>query len=622
MSRKRKRAIDTQQRVRTQDAYRNQAARLGFGTPNLLEATEYPLTRLTQNWQLLNSLYRSHWLIRRIIDVVPGDMLKNWIRITSQMPPDALKRFDTLVRKTQLKKRLLEGLRWGRLYGGAAGVFLIEGQGDMLAEPLDLDTVMPGTFKGLLVLDRWSGITPLSTELVTDLNDPDFGLPDRYIISTETISRGVEVHHSRLVRFPGRDLPFWEKQQEMYWGASEVEHVFDELKKRDNTSWNIASLVFNANLRVMKIEDLQQIFTTLDEQSIQDIYNVVRAQNWLMSNTGTQLLGKNDSFETFQYTFSGLDKVYENFMLDLAGAAEMPVTKLFGRSPAGLNATGESDNQNYDESISEKQESYLRDPLDKLLPVLFMSEFGAIPDDLDYIFNPVRTPNAKESADLASSRTTAAKDVYLAGGISQKILLKELRQMSEDTGMWTNITDEDIEMADDTTQQGEMLPDMDDIELSDPGLTTDADFREEEHPRDKNGKFGSGNGETRKKGSNGPEKSSIIYSNIEKELRDKDLLKPSERVMEPKPVTIKTVSNHAEERLHLRGITVEDAQHYVDTALVMVQQSKDKFAYLATDGFSYVLESGRLISVVPEINFDSGAKSKVEVIKRWLTKKE
>ncbi len=459
MSRKRK-TRRTTDAVKTKDAFRNQPARLGFGTPNLLEATEYPMTRLTQNWQLLNSLYRSHWLIRRIIDVVPGDMLKNWIKITSQMPPDALKRFDSLVRKTQLKKRLLEGLRWGRLYGGAAGVILIEGQGDMLAEPLDLDTIMPGTFKGLLVLDRWSGITPLSTELVTDLNDPDIGLPDRYIISSETITRGVEVHHSRLVRFTGRDLPYWEKQQEMYWGASEVEHVFDELRKRDNTSWNIASLVFNANLRVMKIKDLEQMLTTLDEQSVQDIYNIIQAQNWLMSNTGTQMLGAGDEFQTFQYSFSGLDKVYENFMMDLAGAAEMPVTKLFGRSPAGMNATGESDMQNYYDKIEGDQDTYLGSNIDRLLPILFMSEFGAIPDDLDYLFNPVRRPSVSESTDLASKRTTAIKDVYDSGLISQKTGLKELRQMSEDTGMWTNITNEDIEKADDTTQQGEMLPDL------------------------------------------------------------------------------------------------------------------------------------------------------------------
>jgi len=622
MSRKRKNTRRTMDAVKTKDAYRNQAARLGFGTPNLLEATEYPLTRLTQNWQLLTSLYRSHWIIRRIIDVVPGDMLKNWIKITSQMPPDALKRFDNLVRKTQLKARLLEGLRWGRLYGGAAGVILLEGQGDMLHEPLDLDTVMPGTFKGLLVLDRWSGITPLSTELVTDLNDPDIGLPDRYIISSETINRGVEVHHSRIVRFTGRDLPYWEKQQEMYWGASEVEHVFDELRKRDNTSWNIASLVFNANLRVMKMKDLEQIFTTLDEQAIQDIYNVIQAQNWLMSNTGTQLLGSSDEFQTFQYAFSGLDKVYENFMMDLAGAAEMPVTKLFGRSPAGMNATGESDMQNYDDGIEEKQESYLRPSLDRLLPILFMSEFGAIPDDLDYQFNNVRKPRAKESTDLASTRTTAVQGVYESGLISQKIALKELRQMSDDTGMWTNITDDDIEKADDATQQCEMLPDLNDLGLHDQPLTTDADFKEEDHPRDKDGKFSGGSkGNSSKNDSNECSESSIIYSGIEHELKEKQLLNPSECVMEPKPVKIKAASRHAEERLKQRGITLADAQHYVDTAMVMIQQSPDKFNYVAKDGCSYVLESGRLVSVIPKANYDPEMRQKVEVIESWLKKK-
>lgn len=457
---KRKQNTKTTDAVKTNDAFRNQQARLGFGTSNHLEATEYPMTRLTQNYQDLNSLYRNHWIIRRIIDVVPGDMLRNWIKITSQLPPDQLKRFDRLVRTTKLKPRLLEGLQWGRLYGGAAGVILLEGHGHMLDEPLDLDMVMPGTFKGLLVLDRWSGIQP-SSDLVTDLSDPDFGLPDSYIIYSDMFSKGLKVHHSRIVRFTGRNLPLWEKQQEMYWSASEVEHVFDELKKRDNTSWNIASLVFNANLRVLKMKDLEQVMTTLDEQSVKDIHNVVQAQNWLMSNTGMQLLGANDDFQTFQYTFSGIDKIYENFMMDVAGAAEMPVTKLFGRSPAGLNSTGESDTDNYDSSIEEKQETYLRSPLDRLLPIMFMSEFGAIPDDLEYHFNNVRKPKAKESTDLGSTRTAAVKDAFTSGLISQKTGLKELRQMSEDTGMWTNITDEDIEKADDTTQSGELLPDLD-----------------------------------------------------------------------------------------------------------------------------------------------------------------
>ena len=63
----------------------------------------------------------------------------------------------------------------------------------------------------------------------------------------------------------------------------------------------------------------------------------------MMNNNSIQILGENDSFETHQYTFGGIADTYDRFMMDVAGAAETPVTKLFGRSPAGMNATGESD---------------------------------------------------------------------------------------------------------------------------------------------------------------------------------------------------------------------------------------------------------------------------------------
>ena len=190
--------------VKTTDAFQNPLTRSGAFMPNVLESTMYPLTRLSRNWQLLNSLYRSHWVIRRIIDVIPSDMLKNGYKILSQMPPDQLKKVTQLERQTKLTLKIKEGLRWGRLYGGAAGVILIDGHDDILDEPLDYDMVMPGSFKGLLIVDRWSGIS-VDEELVTDISDPEFGLPKYYTITTEGMERGIRVHHSRICRFMGRD---------------------------------------------------------------------------------------------------------------------------------------------------------------------------------------------------------------------------------------------------------------------------------------------------------------------------------------------------------------------------------------------------------------------------------
>lgn len=367
--------------VQTRDAFQNPIARTGAFMPNQLEATNYPMTRFTRDWQTINSLYRSHWVVRRIIDTIPEDMTKNGYKIISQIDPDKMRAIETVFRRTSTYKNLLLGLKWGRLYGGAGGLIIIDGQEDALDQPLELDQVMPGSYRGLLILDRWSGISP-TEELVEDPSDPEYGLPKSYLVTSDVLPNGIRVHHSRIIRFTGRQLPYLEELAENYWGASELEHVIDELKKRDNVSWNIASLTFMASLRVMKLEGMGQIFALGDTKAQEDLYATIQAMNALMNNNSIQVLGDKDSYETHQYTFGGVGEVYDRFMMDVAGAAETPVTKLFGRSPAGMNATGESDMQNYYDAIETEQENELRPIYDKLFPVIFMSALGGVPDDL------------------------------------------------------------------------------------------------------------------------------------------------------------------------------------------------------------------------------------------------
>lgn len=438
----------------TKDAFANTVARLGFGTPNLLEGTEYPITRLTQEYNLMNSLYRSHWIVRKIIDCIPEDMCKNWISIKTQMDPEDLKRFDKVQRTTRIKRDILKALKWGRLYGGAGAVIIIEGHENILDEPLKYDSIMPGSFKGLIATDRWTGLSP-SSEIIEDVSSPDFGLPKYYEWFSET-GEMTKVHHSRILRFIGRELPLLERYSEIGWGASEVEIIYDELKKRDNTSWNIAQLIFLANLRVLKMDGLGEALAVGDERSQKDIYNVVSQQNQLMNNMGLCLMDREDVFETYQYTFAGLNDIYQSFMLDISGAAEIPVTKLFGRSPAGLSATGESDMQNYYDMIGQKQGSQLEPALDKLLPIMAMSEFGYIPNDLDYEFNPIAEQSEDELANIVDKKTTSIINAYESGIITHKVALNELKQMSDSTGMFTNITDKDIDNADDEFEIGDI----------------------------------------------------------------------------------------------------------------------------------------------------------------------
>ena len=80
------------------------------------------------------------------------------------------------------------------------------------------------------------------------------------------------------------------------------------------------------------------------------------------------------------------------------------MTKLFGRSPSGLNATGESDLKNYYDYVDSQREAKVRPVLQKLLPVLAMSAWGFVPDDLDFTFPPLWTPTATETAEIALKR--------------------------------------------------------------------------------------------------------------------------------------------------------------------------------------------------------------------------
>lgn len=629
-------------RARALDAFTNVLARLGAGTPNLLEGTEYSLQRLSRDLNQLNALYRESWIIRRIIDVIPSDMLKNWITITSGIDPDVEKKLSISLRRTQLIDKLKRGMQWGRLYGGALGVMLVKHQGYDLSQPLRLDWIMPGDFAGLLIFDRWNGVNP-SSELIEDISDPDYGYPKYYTVTDPAGGGSVKIHHSRVIRFTGNTLPFWEEIAEMQWGASVVESVFDELKKRDNVSWNIAQLTFMANIRVLKMQDLGQLLAATDNESQAELLRTLEAQNMLLNNMGMQVMDAADGLETHQYTFGGLADCYQQFIMDISGAAEIPVTKLFGRSPSGLNATGESDLQNYYDMIAEKQEAVLRPILNKVLPPFIISTIGSLPEDFDFDFDPVAEPSDKERADLAKCGTDNVVAAYNAGLISQRTALQELKQQSERTGVWTNITDEDIERASDSVEppgeMGGMFGGMGGGEAagavgSEESLQQarapvrqgvgDSEWEESEHPRDKDGKFSSAGGNSDLNSSVEDVKIKLAkakkYPELTRQLQSLGLASPRDEAMEPVRIQIVDPGIHGTEQLKSRGVTLDEAQSFVDNAFIMFKQSSDKYLFISDDGSSVVIENGRLSTVYPRWKYDPRQLKKIEVIKEWMQK--
>lgn len=426
--------------VSVQDAFSNPLFRLGYGSQSPLEATEYPLTRMTDNYALLNSLYRDNWVVQNVVGIIPDDMTKKWFAPAGAVGPEHLKELERVQRVTALRERVNEGLRWGRLYGGAAGLIMIRGQEGMLGQPLELESIYPGTFQGLYILDRWQGVVP-GMELVFEGGEP---VPTYYSITDARGNTVAKVHHSRLVRFTGRDLPFLERVAELYWGESEVEALYNDVVKHDNVAANMAALTFRANVDTMEVQNLDQLFSVTSGEQQRRFWNVMQAQSVMKSNFGMQLVNRGDQIKNTQYTFTGLQEVYDSMCLDLSGASRIPVTKLFGRSPAGMNATGESDLRNYYDYVDTLREAKLRPILEKLLPVLAMSAWGAVPDGLDITFPPLWTPTAAEVAEIALKKAQAIRDTFQAGLFRADTAQRELKKLADETGMFDSISEEEI----------------------------------------------------------------------------------------------------------------------------------------------------------------------------------
>jgi hypothetical protein len=143
--------------------------------------------------------------------------------------------------------------------------------------------------------------------------------------------------------------------------------------------------------------------------------------------------------ENLPYNFAGLPEIYDRFMMEIAGAAEIPATKLFGRSPQGMNATGESDTRNYYEMITSLQERMLRPALEKLLPVMAISCWGYVPEDMTILFEPVMPMSGEDKMKLAGEHGRLVMEMVKGGIITAEEARAEISKMSRRTGIFGGI---------------------------------------------------------------------------------------------------------------------------------------------------------------------------------------
>lgn len=437
----------------TQDTYANFLASVGMQTRNLSAGSTYQFRMLTRERILLEMMYRGSWVCGVAVDLVADDMIKQGIDYHGTLPPDDGETLDAALVNTGTWASLNELIKWGRLYGGCIAVIMIDGQD--VTEPLRMDSVGPGSYQGLCVLDRWM-IEPSLNELVTDPG-PDLGHPKYYKCTSGVAPIGAAlapallgkmIHYSRCFRYVGVDLPWWQRIAENGWGMSIFERLWDRLTAFDSTTQGIAQLVYRAYLRVLKLADLRQA-ASLDAEGQQGIAKRIDLMTRFQTNEGLTLISTEDEFSAISYAFAGLDSVLIQMGQQLSGALQIPMVKLFGQSPIGMNATGDSDIRLFYDGLKQQQELRLRRPLTKAIKCCAASERVELPVGFRFAFNPLWQLLPKEKVEMAESVTRTVLSADELGIISRKRTLEELRQSSRETGVWATITDEEIAEAED-----------------------------------------------------------------------------------------------------------------------------------------------------------------------------
>ncbi|MEJ5137297.1 MULTISPECIES: DUF1073 domain-containing protein [Acinetobacter] len=430
----------------TADSFQNFAARVGLGAGSQHDQSTYSANYLSRNRLLVESMYRSSWVVGQVVDVVADDMTREGINMRGLQSPEDAEEINQELDRLQVWDKLNKTIKWSRLYGGAIAVMMIDGQN--VSTPLNINTVAKDQFKGLIVLDRWM-VVPSLEDLVTEYG-PYYGMPKYYDVITDSVGLcNQKIHYSRVIRMDGVELPYWQAIAENLWGQSVIERLEDRLTIFDSATLGAGQLVYKAHLRTYKVKGLREIIAKGGRLYDALVKQIQQIRQW-QSNEGMTLMDAEDTFETHQYSFTGLDNLLMQFGQQIAGATGIPLVRLFGQSPAGFSATGESDLSNYYDNINQQQEGRMRTPLQTLLAVVSLSKLGkALPDSFKFDFASLWQIDEKVKAEVANTVAQAVTTVEESGLISRKTALKELRQSSEVTGIFSHITDEEIEAADD-----------------------------------------------------------------------------------------------------------------------------------------------------------------------------
>lgn len=379
--------------------------------------------------------YQYNGLFSKIIDRPAEEALKHGMEYNVS-DADLREFLDDALDRLDWEEKAVTAIRWARLFGGSIIVMLLD-DGGGLEEPVNWQDVR--SVEELRVYER-AIVQP----------DPDTyrtGKAEYFDVSS-TYGGTFRVHRSRCLVFKNGSLPeYGAAQQYYYWGLPEYIRIHKDLSRALKTHTNAANMIEKSVQPVYKQRGLQSMLAgpNGDEMELKRL-QVLDASRGIMNTIAVDMEGEDYDFKTFQMT--GAKEILESTCNLLSAVTCIPQTILFGRSPAGENATGESDLENYYNFVEGIQKRMLKKNIRTLIKAIVQAGVydGSIenPGNIKPTFKPLWSLSETEKATVELTKAQRAQVAAQTAQLyidMQAIQPDEVRQALSQDG---NLNIEDI----------------------------------------------------------------------------------------------------------------------------------------------------------------------------------
>jgi phage-related protein (TIGR01555 family) len=349
--------------------------------------------------------YLSSGMLQKVIDIPAADRTREWR--DWQAEDDDIKRIEAEEKRLQVRAKFKAGEVLRGLGGGAL----------ILALPGLPETPAPiPTEGGLQAVNIVSRRQLTLVDIDEELTSATYGEPKFFKVESKAVGRtgGINIHPSRVIPFRGEPYPAMAttvSAEDRYWGQCRLLRVVGEVAKSDDASMWFSKLPRKAYRMRFGISNLADYDQNEINQRVAEIALGESVTNAAIYNLPTKDGAGNTSggeqIEDTQITWTGMPEVQDMFDQRVAAVADMPFTRLMGRSPAGMNATGEHDMDNWHAAVAAGQELETRPCLERLDALLLPSAGVTLSDDQIWNFSPLSQPNPKDEADRFDKTATA-----------------------------------------------------------------------------------------------------------------------------------------------------------------------------------------------------------------------